>query len=104
MTGRGEVDRERRDELHVRAARRAYVFYERSLSLETTTKSLPAIVLATVLAHEIGHLLLPEGSHSQDGLMRAKWFGSMKAVPGFNRRQMTQMRERLQPPTEMVAR
>ena len=29
--------------------------------------------MAFVVAHEVGHLLLPIGSHSPDGLMRGRW-------------------------------
>jgi hypothetical protein len=29
--------------------------------------------MAVVVAHEVGHLLLPIGSHSPDGLMRGHW-------------------------------
>lgn len=32
-----------------------------------------ARVLGHVMAHEIGHLLLPTRAHSRDGLMRASW-------------------------------
>jgi hypothetical protein len=30
-------------------------------------------VLAYIIAHEVGHLLLPAGSHSPGGIMRAQW-------------------------------
>jgi len=30
-------------------------------------------LLALVIAHEVGHLLLPSGTHSPDGIMRAHW-------------------------------
>ena len=30
-------------------------------------------MLAYCIAHEIGHLLLPAGSHSPTGIMRARW-------------------------------
>ena len=33
----------------------------------------PADMLAYCIAHEIGHLLLPAGSHSAAGIMRARW-------------------------------
>ena len=32
-----------------------------------------AVVLGYVMAHEIGHLLLPFGTHSKTGLMRGNW-------------------------------
>jgi hypothetical protein len=60
----------------------AYVFYDRVQHIaETyinTSRDCAAcdldnvIVLAHVMAHEIGHLLLPYG-HSATGLMRANW-------------------------------
>jgi len=30
-------------------------------------------VLACAIAHELGHLLMPGGGHSRDGIMRACW-------------------------------
>jgi hypothetical protein len=54
----------------------AYVFYRRVES-EAARYAVPvASVLACAIAHELGHLLLPEGvhgGHSPDGLMRACW-------------------------------
>ena len=51
----------------------AYVFFDR---VEKRAKlngcSLPA-VLATAMAHEIGHLLLGVGEHSSTGIMRGVW-------------------------------
>jgi len=35
----------------------------------------PADLLGYCIAHEIGHLLLPPGSHSPSGIMRARWRG-----------------------------
>jgi hypothetical protein len=51
----------------------AYVYHHR---LERLTREIgqdPADILALVLAHEIGHLLLPLGAHSEHGVMRARW-------------------------------
>ena len=31
------------------------------------------MILASAIAHEVGHLLLPDGRHSPEGLMRACW-------------------------------
>ena len=33
----------------------------------------PALVLGTVAAHEVGHVLLRRQGHSTEGLMRASW-------------------------------
>jgi hypothetical protein len=52
-----------------------YVFYRR-VEAEAARHSVSvAFVLACTLAHELGHVLMPERGHSQDGLMRACWSG-----------------------------
>jgi hypothetical protein len=59
--------------------RRAYVFYDRVqefVESKTDTSSQivgPFIVLAHVIAHEIGHLLIPGEAHTANGIMRARW-------------------------------
>jgi hypothetical protein len=50
----------------------AFVFYDRVVTFRTHARRLSSI-LGLVLAHEITHLLLPTESHSDFGLMRAKW-------------------------------
>ena len=52
-----------------------YVFYRR-VEAEAARYSVSVVfVLACALAHELGHVLMPERGHSQDGLMRACWNG-----------------------------
>jgi plasmid stabilization system protein ParE len=52
-----------------------YVFYRRvEAEAERHAVSI-ALVLACALAHEVGHVLMPEGAHSREGLMRACWNG-----------------------------
>lgn len=51
----------------------AYVFYGRVLMLSGANGVGRAQVLAAAIAHEIGHLLLPDHGHSKTGLMRADW-------------------------------
>ena len=63
--------------------RRAYVFYNPIFDHAMRTGSNVARLLAAVIAHEVGHILLPAGSHSPSGIMRANWFGCMLSVPGF---------------------
>jgi hypothetical protein len=75
MTGKGIDDRamgvaagtrERRGTL-------AYAFYTR---IEDVTRAIGAdigIILGHVIAHEIGHLLLPYDSHARSGLMQGGW-------------------------------
>ncbi len=55
-------------------------------------------LLAVVIAHELGHLLLPPGSHSADGLMRGDWsLADLRRTNGprlaFTRGQGALMRE-----------
>jgi hypothetical protein len=64
-------------------AKRAYIYYGRIISHAEGTNSEPRIALAAVLAHEVGHLLLPEYSHARSGIMRAKWNGRIGSLPGF---------------------
>jgi hypothetical protein len=61
----------------------AYVFVSR---IERTAQKFKARldnILAIAIAHELGHMLLPDGSHARSGLMRPNWdsidFGSASA-------------------------
>ena len=45
-----------------------------------------------LLAHEIGHVLLPDHSHSPVGIMRATWEDRIVNVPGFTDEQGATMR------------
>jgi len=74
---------------------RAYIFFGRVLAHARATTSDPAQVLAVVLAHELGHMLLPEYSHSGAGLMRARWYGPIFDVPPFTRAQAATIRSQL---------
>ena len=54
----------------------AYVFYRRVEAQAAQYDVSPAFVLACAIAHEIGHLLLPnglQGGHAGAGLMRPCW-------------------------------
>jgi hypothetical protein len=51
----------------------AYVFYEPVLRLSSEYRFNGAMVLAHIIAHEIGHLLLGSNSHSPSGVMTAQW-------------------------------
>jgi len=51
----------------------AYVFWRCvTRSSQKFTASLP-MVLAVAIAHELGHMLSPDGSHAKRGLMEAAW-------------------------------
>jgi hypothetical protein len=54
-------------------SRDAWVLYDRVSGLAEQHEVTLAIVLGSVIAHEMGHLLLGEKSHSEAGLMRAHW-------------------------------
>ena len=51
----------------------AYVLFDRITRVARAARSDVTDVLGRVIAHEIGHLMLPDGSHSGNGLMRAEW-------------------------------
>jgi hypothetical protein len=61
----------------------AYIYYRRIIWYALQSGSDPARVLALVLAHEVGHMLLPEYSHAPSGLMRATWDRRIVHVPDF---------------------
>ena len=54
-----------------RPGKDAMIFYGRIADLATTESLYTEYILAAVMAHEIGHLLLG-GGHSPTGIMRAK--------------------------------
>ena len=51
----------------------AFVMYDRVVTLSSRTGLRQSEGLALVMAHEIGHLLMPEGKHAKFGLMAASW-------------------------------
>lgn len=65
------------------ATRRAYVYYSRIAAHARKTGSGVARSVAAVLAHELGHVVLPEYSHAPFGLMQAIWDGGMRRIPDF---------------------
>ena len=51
----------------------AFVFFDRVKEIARLTPLFTGRVLAMVMAHEVGHLLLPYGSHSDHGIMVGTW-------------------------------
>jgi hypothetical protein len=51
----------------------AYILYDRVAASAIQADWDAGDFMAVVVAHEVGHLLLPIGSHSPDGLMRGQW-------------------------------
>src|SRR6185436_15496401 len=50
-----------------------YVFYRRVQAIAARYTSAVSVVFACTLAHELGHVLMPDQAHSSHGLMRATW-------------------------------
>jgi hypothetical protein len=79
----------------------AFVFYERIQNLAKGRGLLESAILGSVMTHELGHLLLGNGSHSADGTMnevmlREAFRGAEKGVfPLFTAEQAQRMRARL---------
>ena len=79
----------------------AYAFYSRIQDVTRTIGSDIGLILGHVIAHEIGHLLLPYDSHAKSGLMRGGWDQkqAMRAETGaltFNSEEAELIRARLQ--------
>ena len=53
--------------------RRTFVFYNRIVDLARLNGIDIAPILGHALAHEMGHVLLPYGSHTSQGIMREEW-------------------------------
>jgi hypothetical protein len=75
-----------------RDSRRAYVYFPRVLTHVMTRGGITERALAAVMAHELGHVLLPEYSHAPTGLMRARWNGPLTRVPDFTTSQAESIR------------
>ena len=78
----------------------AFVFYDRIQTLSEELSLDDTQLLGHVMAHELGHLLLPYGAHSVTGVMREKWDRAQvhRARAGqltFTTQQTALIRERL---------
>ena len=74
---------------------RVYVFWDRVLRRAGKDKVLPYRVLGRVLAHEIGHHLLPAKGHSKAGIMR-EWLNfQLPTLPAFTEPEAEAIRMRL---------
>jgi len=69
------------------ATRRAYIYYSRIMAYSMLRHGNPDRALAIVLAHELGHVLLPEYSHASTGIMRPTLYGPVFKLPRFAREQ-----------------
>jgi hypothetical protein len=51
----------------------AFLFFDQAIEFSRVHQTAAALVMGTVVAHEIGHLLLKNRGHTSEGLMRAPW-------------------------------
>ena len=73
----------------------AYVFTDRIAYLAARRSQLTSSLLGDVIAHEVGHLLLPESGHTRDGVMRPNLETRQHAAARFTDAQAAALRERL---------
>ena len=74
---------------------RVYLFWDRIARRAWENRVLPQIVLARVLAHEIGHHLLPLQGHSDSGIMRPSVDYRVGEPPAFTPAQAASIRQLL---------
>jgi len=60
-----------------------HVFYDEALRLALRHRRPPGKILGMVIAHELGHILLPMSAHSPNGIMRADWDGDGLMRTGY---------------------
>jgi len=74
---------------------RVYIFGGRIRDVARSQRNVP-VLFGRVLAHEIGHLILPDAGHSETGIMRADLSSAGPIVdPGFTPSQAESIRRRL---------
>ena len=74
---------------------RAYIFSHRIAALATRNQRPIGDLLGWVIAHEIGHLVLPESGHSPFGIMSSSLDLRSAALPAFTRGQIATIRQRV---------
>jgi hypothetical protein len=79
------------------------VFWKRARDLQGTSKVDLALILASVMAHEMGHLLLGSNAHAISGIMQAHWepselrhisMGSLLFLPEQGKRMRARVTQR----------
>jgi hypothetical protein len=74
---------------------RAHVVYDRVEALTARSQRSAASLLGDVIAHELGHLMLPSRSHSARGIMRSGVEVQTRALETFTDPQAKQILSRL---------
>jgi hypothetical protein len=83
------------------ASGRAYIFCDRVAAMPAV--KLFSIQLGAVIAHEVGHLVLPGKSHSRGGIMRAEMDTQQLLLQGFDKSQAESIRRTLTSPAAGAA-
>jgi hypothetical protein len=86
-----------------------WIFYPRVRAYSADLGMQASQLLGHVIAHEVGHLLLPLGAHSLAGVMRPEWDtkqvkSAAKGLLTFTPDQAVLIRERLQASASPIAR
>lgn len=79
----------------VRERRLAYVFIDRITEVAVRKRLLPAMIIGEVIAHEVGHLLLPDHAHGTTGVMRGTLDAHFHAPAQFTPAQAEALRATL---------
>src|SRR5688572_15075054 len=79
---------------------RVYLFWDRIVRHASKKGVLTQRVLGRVLAHEIGHHLLPEKGHSSSGLIRSSLDYAFSQPPTFTHAQIEEVRTFLSAPPQ----
>jgi hypothetical protein len=74
---------------------RAHVIYDRVEALTARSQRSAASLLGDVIAHELGHLMLPSPRHSARGIMRSGVYVQARALETFTDPQARQIVSRL---------
>jgi len=64
-------------------AARAYLFFGRIDEMATVSRQCRSVLFGRVLAHEMGHLVLPGAGHSRTGIMQSEMLVGGQHDPGF---------------------
>ena len=85
--------------LAVRPRQSAFVFYNRILEVTRERAIDVGVLLGRVMAHEIGHLLLPPGRHNHYGIMQQDINVDATHPNRFTRDEANRIRQTLTQPT-----
>jgi hypothetical protein len=83
-------------------ANRVYVHYPRVAALARERGVQPGWFLGVVVAHELGHVLLPRAGHAEAGIMAPSLAPDSRFVPVFSREEGRDLRARLAGETLMA--